>query len=87
MSNEPLPYCTIRIYGTKAHSTITNEDGKFAVDSVFSKDSLEVRHLGFKTKKTVLSYFENESKLKLETDVAVLEEVVLDCRPRQGLPL
>jgi|GEM_PF-2973198 len=77
MSNEPLPYCTIRIYGTKAHSTITNEDGKFAVDSVFSKDSLEVRHLGFKTKKTVLSYFENESKLKLETDVAVLEEVVL----------
>ena len=77
ISNEPLPYCTIRIYGTKAHSTITNEDGKFAVDSIFSKDSIEVRHLGFKTIKTVVSYFEKESKLKLEMDVSVLDEVVL----------
>ncbi|MCM4152467.1 hypothetical protein DHD05_12765 [Arenibacter sp. N53] len=77
MSNEPLPYCTIRIYGTKAHSTITNEDGKFAVDSAFSRDSLEIRHLGFKTKKAALSYFEKESKLNLEMDVSVLDEVVL----------
>ena len=77
MSDDPLPYCTIRIYGTKAHSTITNEDGKFAVDSIFSKDSIEVRHLGFKTIKTVVSYFEKESKLKLEMDVSVLDEVVL----------
>ncbi|MBU2905614.1 carboxypeptidase-like regulatory domain-containing protein [Arenibacter algicola] len=77
MSDDPLPYCTIRIYGTKAHSTITNEDGKFAVDSIFSKDSIEVRHLGFKTIKTVVSYFEKEFKLKLEMDVSVLDEVVL----------
>ena len=77
MSDDPLPYCTIRIYGTKAHSTITNEDGKFAVDSIFSKDSIEVRHLGFKTIKTVVSYFEKESKLNLEMDVSVLDEVVL----------
>ncbi|RAJ12723.1 carboxypeptidase-like regulatory domain-containing protein [Arenibacter echinorum] len=77
MSNDPLPYCTIRIYGTKAYSTITNEDGKFALDSIYSKDSLEVRHLGFKTKKTLVSYFEKESKLKLEMDVSVLDEVVL----------
>jgi len=77
MSNEPLPYSTIRIYGTKTHYTITNEDGKFAVDSIFSKDSLEVRHLGFRTKKTTLSHFEKTSKLNMEMDIAVLDEVVL----------
>jgi hypothetical protein len=76
-SNDPLPYATIRIYGTKAHHTITNEDGKFAVDHIFSKDSLEVRHIGYRTKKTSLSYFEKESILNLEMDVAVLDEVVL----------
>ncbi|MCK0136394.1 carboxypeptidase-like regulatory domain-containing protein [Arenibacter sp. S6351L] len=77
VSNDPLPYCTIRVYGAETHYTITNEDGKFAVDNVFSTDSLEVRYLGFKTKKTVVSYFEKEPKLYLEMDVSVLDEVVL----------
>lgn len=77
MSNEPLPYCTISIYGAETHYTITNEDGKFEVDNVFPKDSLEVRYLGFKPKKTTVSYFEKNSKLNLEMDVSVLDEVVL----------
>ena len=77
VSNEPLPYCTIRIYGAETHYTITNEDGKFGVDNVFPQDSLEVRYLGFKPKKTTVSYFEKNSKLNLEMDVSVLDEVVL----------
>src|SRR5690606_32552828 len=77
MSNEPLPYCTIRVYGGDTQYTITNEDGKFAIDNVFYSDSLEVRYLGFKPKKTVVSYFEKESILNLEMDVSVLDEVVL----------
>lgn len=86
MSNVPLPYSTIRIYGSQAHSTITNEDGKFAVDSIFSKDSIEVRHLGYKTIKTVVSFFEKESKLRLEMDVSVLDEVVLTASQDEVYP-
>tara|TARA_A100000171_G_scaffold21098_1_gene19526 strand:- start:2215 stop:4005 length:1791 start_codon:yes stop_codon:yes gene_type:complete len=86
MSDVPLPYCTIRIYGSQAHSTITNEDGKFAVDSIYSSDSIEVRHLGFKTIKTVVSYFEKESKLQLEMDVSVLDEVVLTASQNEVYP-
>ncbi len=86
MTNDPLPFCTIRIYGAETHYTITNEDGKFAVDNVFSKDSLEVRYLGFKPKKTTVSYFEKESKLYLEMDVSVLDEVVLTASDDKEYP-
>lgn len=85
-TNDPLPYCTIRIYSTKTNYTITNEDGKFAVDNVFSTDSLEIRYLGFKPKKTVVSYFEKESKLYMEMDVSVLDEVVLTADEDKDYP-
>lgn len=85
-TNDPLPYCTIKVYGTKTQYTIANEDGKFAVESDFYKDSIEIRHLGFKPKKTALSYFEKESKLYLEMDVSVLDEVVLTAGEAKDYP-
>ncbi|MEX0315718.1 MAG: carboxypeptidase-like regulatory domain-containing protein [Allomuricauda sp.] len=76
-TNDPLPYCTIKIYGANVDYTITNEDGKFAVDIGYLKDSLEIRHLGFKPKKEAISYFKNEPRLYLQMDVSTLDEVVL----------
>ncbi|TMU57061.1 carboxypeptidase-like regulatory domain-containing protein [Flagellimonas algicola] len=76
-TNTPLPYCSIKIYGSKEDYTITNEDGKFAIGQEFANDSLEIRHIGFKPKKEALSYFKSESRLYLETDVSALDEVVL----------
>ncbi|MCL6265442.1 carboxypeptidase-like regulatory domain-containing protein [Flagellimonas myxillae] len=76
-NDEPLPFCSIRIYGSQEDYTITNEDGKFGVDIGFGKDSLEVRHIGFLPKKEAFSYFENNDKLYLDTDVSSLDEVVL----------
>lgn len=76
-TNTPLPYCSIKIYGSKEDYTITNEDGKFAISQEFANDSLEIRHIGFKPKKEPLSYFKSESRLYLETDVSALDEVVL----------
>ncbi|WP_431122130.1 carboxypeptidase-like regulatory domain-containing protein [Flagellimonas flava] len=76
-TNTPLPYCSIKIYGSKEDYTITNEDGKFAIGYEFANDSLEIRHIGFKPKKEALSYFKSEPRLYLETDVSALDEVVL----------
>lgn len=76
-TQEPLPFSTITVFGEDTHHTITNEDGKFAVDGHIQKDSMEVRHLGFKTKIVPLTYFTDESNLFLEPDVSTLQEVVL----------
>ncbi len=76
-SQQPLPYSTITIFGEKTHHTITNEDGKFAVEGFIQKDSMEVRHLGYKTKKVALVYFKNEANLYLDPDFSNLDEVVL----------
>ncbi|WP_165770005.1 carboxypeptidase-like regulatory domain-containing protein [Flagellimonas pacifica] len=76
-SNEALPYCTIKIFGSITDHLITNQDGKFRLDNIQLTDSLEVRHLGFITKTTTLSYFKTDSILHLEMDVSALDEVVL----------
>ncbi len=76
-TNESLPYATIKIISSSNYYTITNEDGMFEVYSKFANDSIEVRFLGFKTKKIPLSYFKNNSKLYLTPNVNQLNEVII----------
>nr|WP_299389391.1 carboxypeptidase-like regulatory domain-containing protein [Allomuricauda sp.] len=85
-SNKPLPYCTLVIFGSKTDHTITNEDGKFALDGNITTDSLEIRHIGFMPKKEALSYFNTESRLYLETDVSALDEIVLTAKEDKEYP-
>ncbi|WP_198440063.1 carboxypeptidase-like regulatory domain-containing protein [Pareuzebyella sediminis] len=85
-THTPLAYCTIKVIGSKPQYTITNEDGKFEIDSFFIKDSIEIRHLGFKTKKIPLSYFRKEPIVNLEMAVSTLNEVVLTGTRNEAYP-
>lgn len=76
-TNSTLPYATIKIISNRNYYTITNEDGKFEVSDRFSKDSLEIRFIGFKTKKVPVSYFKEHSKLYLTPNVNQLNEVLV----------
>ena len=72
-----LPYATIKIISNNNYYTITNEDGKFEIDARFSLDSLEIRFIGFKTKKVAISYFKEQSKLYLTPNTFQLNQVLV----------
>ncbi len=72
-----LPYATIKIISTKNYYTITNEDGKFEVSDKFILDSLEIRFIGFKTKKVAVSYFREKSKFYLTPNTFRLNQVLV----------
>jgi len=72
-----LPYATIKIISKNNYYTITNEDGKFEIYDRFSLDSLEVRFIGFKTKKVAVSYFKEHSKLYLTANTFQLNQVLV----------
>ncbi|PHQ57607.1 MAG: hypothetical protein COC16_00355 [Lutibacter sp.] len=74
-SNKSLPYATIRLISDKDYYTITNEDGKFEFLNKFALDSIEVRYIGYRSKKVPLSYFKNNPKLLLEQEVYNLNSV------------
>lgn len=76
-TNEPLPYATIKFLNNNNYYTITNEDGKFEIKSDFPADSLEVRFLGFKTKKVQISFFKKNVKLFLSPNSFELNQVVV----------
>ncbi|NOR28075.1 MAG: hypothetical protein GQ540_06060 [Lutibacter sp.] len=72
-----LPYATIKIISNHNYYTITNEDGKFEIYDRFALDSLEVRFIGFKTKKVAVSYFKEHSKLYLAANTFRLNQVLV----------
>ncbi|WP_299527222.1 carboxypeptidase-like regulatory domain-containing protein [uncultured Lutibacter sp.] len=72
-----LPYATIKIISAKNYYTITNEDGKFEIDDRFAIDSLEIRFIGFKTKKVAVSYFKEHSKFYLAPNTFHLNQVLV----------
>ena len=72
-----LPYATIKILSSINHYTITNEDGEFEVSDTFILDSLEIRFIGFKTKKVAVSYFKKESKFYLTPNTFRLNQVLV----------
>lgn len=77
-NNESLPYATIKIISQNSNSySITNEDGKFEIKSKLPTDSLEVRFLGFQTKKVPIAFFEKNDKLFISPNPFALNEVVV----------
>jgi hypothetical protein len=78
-TNETLPYATIQTIsvGETNDYTITNEDGKFEINTRFSTDSLEVRTIGYKTKKVPISFFKNNKKLYLTPNIYNLNTVLI----------
>lgn len=76
-TNESLPYATIKLLSSNTNYTITNEDGKFEIKSKLPSDSLEVRFLGFQTKKVPISIFEKNDKLYISPNVYALNTVVV----------
>ena len=73
---ETLAYATIKILGSKDY-TITNEDGRFELNfrKVRETDSLEIRFLGYATKKVSALYFKANSKLYLRRNISQIERV------------
>jgi hypothetical protein len=77
-TNESLPYATIKIISQNSnYYSITNEDGKFEIKSKLPTDSLEVRFLGYITKKIPISFFNKNAKLYLAPNVNQLKEVFI----------
>lgn len=78
-SDEPLSYATVNVLN-KSYYTITNENGKFQIDkkSISSKDSIEIRFIGFEIKRVSLSYFEENKKLSLNQAINKLNEIVIN---------
>lgn len=76
-SKEPLAFATIKIISNKTYYTITNEDGKFEIDSKFSQDDIEISNVGYEKTKVALSYFKDNQKLYLNPFVSELDEVIL----------
>jgi len=72
-----LPYATIKIISNNNYYTITNEDGKFEIYDRFALDSLEIRFIGFKTKKVPVTYFKEHTKLFLTPNTFHLNQVLV----------
>ncbi len=72
-----LPYATIKIISNNTYYTITNEDGKFEIHDRFALDSIEIRFVGFETKKVAASYFKEQSKLYLTPNTFLLNQVLV----------
>lgn len=75
-NNKPLPYAAI-ILGSSKLYTITNEDGKFAFNENMAIDSIEVRFIGYKTRKVSITYFKEKSILYLTSLAIELDEVIV----------
>lgn len=76
-TNESLPYATIKLISSSDSYTITNEDGKFEIKSKLPTDSLEVRFLGYQTKKVPITFFKKNVKLFISPNPFALNEVVV----------
>lgn len=75
-NNKSLPYAAI-ILGSSKLYTITNEDGKFAFNENVAIDSMEVRFIGYKTRKIPITYFKEKTILYLTPMVLELDEVIV----------
>lgn len=82
-SKESLPFATIKIISKNNYYTITNEDGKFEISDRFTNDSIEVRFLGFKTKKTPISYFNDNKTLYLTPNATPLKTVLVVAKKKK----
>ncbi|WP_231928773.1 carboxypeptidase-like regulatory domain-containing protein [Formosa sp. Hel1_31_208] len=83
----PIESASIYVKNTTI-GTVSNADGRFLlqVPSEFSKDTLIISSIGYKTFKIPVSEFDNTSEVYLEEDVASLDEILLiaETRPKTG---
>lgn len=70
---QPLPFTTVGILRS-GQGTITNEDGRFALDQIKPDDLLEFRHVGFESKRITVSAFQKSGKV-------LLDRVVVQIKP------
>jgi len=83
----PIESASIYVQNTTI-GTVSNSDGKFVlqVPKEFSKDTLIISSIGFKSFKVAVNEFNNEEEVYLEEDVASLDEILLiaETRPKTG---
>ncbi|MGB3606814.1 MAG: carboxypeptidase-like regulatory domain-containing protein [Psychroserpens sp.] len=83
----PIESASIYVKNTTI-GTVSNSDGKFAlqVPAEFSKDTLIISSIGYKSFKVPVGEFDNSEEIYLDEDVASLDEVVLvaETRPKTG---
>ena len=83
-ANTPVPYATIKIISAKNYYTISNEDGKIEINTKYKPDSLEVRSLGFDTKKVHISYLKNTKIIYLTPKINKLKTVSIVAKKQKN---
>lgn len=83
----PIESASIYVKNTTI-GTVSNADGKFAlqVPEEFSKDTLIISSIGYKSFKVPVGEFDNSEEIYLEEDIASLDEILLiaETRPKTG---
>nr|WP_321225472.1 carboxypeptidase-like regulatory domain-containing protein [uncultured Psychroserpens sp.] len=83
----PIESASIYVKNTTI-GTVSNSDGKFLlqVPQEFSKDTLIISSIGYKSYKIPVNEFDNSFEVYLEEDVASLDEIILvaETRPKTG---
>ena len=77
VAGAPLPYATVRLPG-EGKGTIADEDGNFKIEISGSQATLEVRFVGYKTRKESVSCDQTRDKNWVLTDMEyTLEETIV----------
>lgn len=83
----PIESASIYVKNTTI-GTVSNADGRFVlqVPPEFSKDTLIISSIGYKSFKVPVNEFNNDEEIYLEEDIASLDEVLLiaETRPKTG---
>ena len=77
VSGEPLPFVNV-IFKDSNEGTISNEEGRFYIESDSNYDAVVFSFIGFKTKEVALETKNNyKMEVALEEEASALDEVVL----------
>lgn len=82
-SENPLPYAAILIGDTRLYTT-SNEDGKFQILLNKNIDSLEIRYIGYETRKISIDYFRLKKILYLKQFSTILNEIIVSTKIKKS---
>lgn len=86
-TGSPIPFANVLFSGS-LEGTTTDFDGNFRIVSTSNYDSLEVRYIGFITKKKVVLGQSNQTiNFQLEEDIQTLGEVVVYAGENPAFPI
>lgn len=79
----PVENASIYVKNTTI-GTVSNIDGRFAlsVPNQYAKDTLVISSIGYKSFKVLVEEFDGSTDIKLEEDIASLDEIVIVADPR-----